>query len=187
MKRLIIEQSTTENYTSHSGLALIGLCLNRYSKLQKTLKAGIPLRHGIDHGDIIKSYIGTLCLGKSDFEAIENFRQDDYFKQSLSIKQVPSCSRLRQRLDEQADVLLPLIQHSMIEFLINAQVPVTQWHSLKQQPHSVKRPHECDSMKNHFTHFKSSLGRRFTPPPFVHRFFRFSNIGPTWPELLMIS
>ncbi len=40
MKRLIIEQSTTETYTSHSGLALVGLCLNRYSTIHKALKAG---------------------------------------------------------------------------------------------------------------------------------------------------
>ncbi len=90
MKRLIIEQSTTETYTSHSGLALVGLCLNRYGTIHKVLKAGIPLRHGISHSDIIKSYIGTLCLGKSDFEAIENYRDDDYFKNALSIKRVPS-------------------------------------------------------------------------------------------------
>ena len=44
MQRLIIEQSKTETYTSHSGLALIGLCLNRYTNLQKALKAGVPLR-----------------------------------------------------------------------------------------------------------------------------------------------
>ena len=73
----------------------------------------------------VKSYIGTLCLGKSDFEAIENFRKDDYFKNALSIKQVPSSPRLRQRLDEQAEALLPLIQQCMIEFLVNARVPVT--------------------------------------------------------------
>ena len=125
MKRLIIEQSTTETYTSHSGLALVGLCLNRYSTIHKALKAGIPLRHGISHSDIIKSYIGTLCLGKSDFEAIENFRNDDYFKNALSIKHVPSSARLRQRLDEEAEALLVIMQQCNIEFLVNAGVPVT--------------------------------------------------------------
>jgi len=44
---------------------------------------------GVSHADIIKSYIGSLCLGKSDFEAIENHRDDDYFKAVLSIRQVP--------------------------------------------------------------------------------------------------
>lgn len=125
MKRFILEQSETEFYTSHSGLALAGLCLNRYGQLNQSLEKGIPLRHGIAHADIIKSYIGTLCLGKSDFEAIENHRNDDYFKVALSIQQVPSTARLRQRLDEHADALLPIIHHSNIDFLAHAQVPVT--------------------------------------------------------------
>ncbi len=47
MKRFILEQSDTEFYTSHSGLALIGLCLNRYTTLSKTLDKTIPLRHGV--------------------------------------------------------------------------------------------------------------------------------------------
>ena len=33
MKRLIIEQSDDEFYTSHSGLALAGACINRHSDL----------------------------------------------------------------------------------------------------------------------------------------------------------
>ncbi|WP_031433561.1 IS1380 family transposase [Methylomarinum vadi] len=125
MKRFILEQSETEFYTSHSGLALVGLCLNQYGQLNQVLDKGIPLRHGIAHADIIKSMIGSLCLGKSDFEAIENYRDDDYFKTALSIQQVPSSARLRQRLDEHADALLPLVYQSNIDFLAHAQVPVT--------------------------------------------------------------
>ena len=63
MKRFIVEQSDTEFYTSHSGLALIGLCLNRYASLSKAIDTAIPLRHGIAHSDVIKSYLGQLCLG----------------------------------------------------------------------------------------------------------------------------
>lgn len=125
MKRFILEQSETEFYTSHSGLALVGLCLNRYGQLNQALEKGIPLRHGIAHADIIKSSIGTLCLGKSDFEAIENHRNDDYFKAALSIQQVPSSARLRQRLDEHAEALLPIVYQSNIDFLAHAQVTVT--------------------------------------------------------------
>ncbi len=47
MKHFILGQSETEIYTSHSGLALVGLCLNRYGNLNQALKTGIPLRHGI--------------------------------------------------------------------------------------------------------------------------------------------
>ena len=69
MKRFIIEQSDLEFYTSHSGLALVGLALNCHTELARALKAVIPQRHGISHGDIAKSYLGLLCLDKSDFEA----------------------------------------------------------------------------------------------------------------------
>ena len=99
--------------------------INRYGELNQALEKGIPLRHGISHADIIKSIIGTLCLGKSDFEAIENHRNDYYFKAVLSIQQAPSSARLRQRLDEYADALLPIVYQSNIDFPAHAQVTVT--------------------------------------------------------------
>ena len=125
MKRLLIEQSSTETYTSHAGFALVGLCLNQLGDFFKALKVNIPLRHGTSHIDFIKSYIGMLCLGKSDFEAIESFRNDAYFKKALSLKQVLSSSRLRQRLDEHAEALLIIMRQSLITFMIHAKVPVT--------------------------------------------------------------
>lgn len=125
MKHFILEQSETEIYTSNSGLALVGLCLNHYGNLNNALDKGIPLRHGISHSDIIKSYMGILCLGKSDFEAIENYRLDAFFNTSLGIGQVPSSARLRQRLDENADSLLPIVYQCNIDYLVAAKVPVT--------------------------------------------------------------
>ncbi|MGH8497993.1 MAG: transposase, partial [Methylococcales bacterium] len=126
MKRFLLEQSNTEFYTSHSGLALVGLCLNRFTTLIKSLwEEVIPLRHGIAHSDIIQSYLGLLCSGKSDFEAVENVRTNRFFKEALGIDQVPSASRLRQRLDEYAKALLPMMYAIVIEFLMKAEVPVT--------------------------------------------------------------
>jgi hypothetical protein len=43
--------------------------------------------------------IGLLCLGKTDFEAIEAFREDPVFRISLGLENVPSSGTLRQRLD----------------------------------------------------------------------------------------
>ena len=125
MKRFLLEQSNTEFYTSHAGLALIGLCLNRFTSITESLAAAIPLRHGIPHGDLMHSYVGQLCQGKSDFEAIENVRTDCFFKEALGIGQVPSASRLRQRFDEDASELLPWMYEAVIEFLAKAEVPVT--------------------------------------------------------------
>src|SRR5690554_4818744 len=74
---------------------------------------------------MVRAYVGLLCLGKSDFEAVENFRRDRSFKESLGIGQMPSSARLRQRFDEQAEAMLPVTYDSSIEFLVNAKVPVT--------------------------------------------------------------
>ena len=125
MKRFILEQSETEIYTSHSGLSLIGLCLNRFTSLGNTLAQSIPLRHGISHFDIVKSFVGLLSIGKSDFDAVEAFRGDAYFKESLGIDHVASSARLRQRVDKNAEVMLPFIYQSAVDFVVNAKAPVT--------------------------------------------------------------
>jgi len=41
----IFEQSDSEIYASHAGLAVVGPIINRHSGLRKRLKS-IPLRHG---------------------------------------------------------------------------------------------------------------------------------------------
>ena len=91
MRRFEMVQSTTETTTSHAGLALVGRGL-AMTGLDKELRQ-IPLRHGIAHADCVKSYVGLLCTGKSDFDAIENKRNDTFFITALGIERVPSCSR----------------------------------------------------------------------------------------------
>lgn len=99
MKRFIIEKSEDEFYTSHSGIALIGLCLNRYTNLSKSLAGVSKLKKGaIAHAVVVRSCIGLLCLGKSDFAAIKGFRQDRFFRDALGLKDVASEPTLRQRL-----------------------------------------------------------------------------------------
>ena len=85
MKRFIIERSSDEFYTSHSGLALVGLCVNRYTSLNARLKKAIPDTKDISNTDVIRSYLGLLSLGKSDYEAVSDMKDDKYFQQSLGI------------------------------------------------------------------------------------------------------
>jgi len=83
MKRLLIEQSDDEFYTSHSGLALAGACINRHSDLGRQVGRLSRGNGQIADIDILRSYLGLLCLGKSDFQAITSMRDDDFFQQAL--------------------------------------------------------------------------------------------------------
>ena len=74
----IFEQSDSEIYASHAGLAVAGPIINRHSGLRKRLKS-IPLRHGIPHIDLVRTYQGLLCQGKNDFEAVEEVRKGSLF------------------------------------------------------------------------------------------------------------
>ncbi|ALC17321.1 transposase, IS4 family [Desulfuromonas soudanensis] len=121
MKRFIIEKSEDEFYTSHSGAALIGLCLNRYTPLTKLLYGVSKLKKGaIAHADVVRGYIGLLCLGKSDFAAIEGFRQDRFFRDALGLAEVPSEPTLRQRMKEHAQAFRTIVNYSVTEFLQNS-------------------------------------------------------------------
>jgi hypothetical protein len=57
----------------------------------------MPKRGKIRLSDVVKSYVGLLTLGKSDFEAIEAFRRDRFFQEALGIGQVPGSVWLRQQ------------------------------------------------------------------------------------------
>jgi hypothetical protein len=98
--RFQIEQGN-ENLTSHSGLALVGLILNS-SRIRERLDMVMLPDHPfpeISHGEVATAMIGLICLGKPDFDAIEAFRDDPFFLQSLDLDSVPSSPTLRQRLD----------------------------------------------------------------------------------------
>ena len=49
--------------------------------------------------DILKTEIALLCQGRADFNDVELFRRDTYFRESLELKSVPSEPTLRQGLD----------------------------------------------------------------------------------------
>jgi len=103
MKFIISE--TDEVLVSHSGLALAGW-LVRQTAIQKRInriRLGDRKRPEVSHGDVATAMIGLLCLGKPDFEAIEAFREDEFFRQALGLAKVPSEGTLRQRLEELAD------------------------------------------------------------------------------------
>lgn len=122
--KLKIEQSATEFYTPTAGLYFVGHAVNQKTTLKKTLRSVIK-RHGIPNIELLRTYTGLLATGKSDFEAVENIRNDDWFKRCMGIRQMPSSSRLRQRFDEDAIALTPLIEDSLAEVIVNLDTPLT--------------------------------------------------------------
>ena len=103
MKFIISE--TDEVLVPQSGLALIGSLLQDTNLRKRINELKLPgvLRPEVKHGDIVTAGIGLLCLGKSDFNDIEPFREDEFFRMALGLMNVPSEATLRQRLDAMQD------------------------------------------------------------------------------------
>ncbi|MBS3789109.1 transposase [Candidatus Bipolaricaulota bacterium] len=98
-------EPTDEILPTQSGLALLGLLLSKTNLTEKLnqLPTETGVKPEIPHSDIAKSYMGLLVQGKSNFDHIEAFRGDPFFKKSLDMEEVPSSSTLRQRLDKAED------------------------------------------------------------------------------------
>ena len=125
MKRFLLEKSKEEFYTSHSGLALVGACINRFTDFRKRINDISPRSGGISHADIARSYLGLLCLGKSDYDAITDRREDRYFQTSLGLSVVPSAETLRQRFDAEADLFRIVTNYCAVDFVRRAKGLVT--------------------------------------------------------------
>lgn len=93
---------TEQILISHSGLALAGILLQGTKLKRRCDRLKISEgRPEISHGDNVLSMIALLCMGKSDFEAINAFEaeSDEFFRLALGLGRVPSEPTLRQRLD----------------------------------------------------------------------------------------
>ena len=102
-----------------SGLAKIGQFLNDtqvFSKINRVSK--IKKNSGIiSDYDMIKTQIALICLGKTDFEAVEQYRNDKFFKKALKLKRVPSSPSLRQRIETYGKEMCEVIREINIELL----------------------------------------------------------------------
>jgi hypothetical protein len=93
---------TNERIISASGLSIVGLILKNI-QLQERLNASKLKDNAmpqIKNGDVANAYIGLLCQGKSDFEAIREMNTDpEFYKLALNLDDIPSSETLRQRMD----------------------------------------------------------------------------------------
>ncbi len=121
MRQLIVKQLDYD-LTPVAGLALVAHYLRALQPVLKRLDSAMPIRAGVANSDIVRAYLGLLVQGKSDFDAIENYRGDAFFKQALGIDLLASSPTLRQRMDARASEMFDFMS-PMIETLLAGQRP----------------------------------------------------------------
>ena len=103
MKRIVVELSNERRITP-SGLTLVGGALGKSDLVKRSNRMTVDKKRSqpqIKNGDILLTYIGLLCQGKTSFDSVREFHADpDYFKAALGISYaIPSSETLRQRMD----------------------------------------------------------------------------------------
>jgi hypothetical protein len=126
MPRFEVKQTAKLNLTSYSGLALIGQCCQA-AQVDAVIDRRLPVSQGMKTSDMVKAMTGLLSLGKSDFEAIEPFRQDRFFREALGMSKVPSSAWMRQRLDARAGELRELTDELSVRLLERTEAPITPY------------------------------------------------------------
>ncbi len=121
MKKIHIEFSD-ERLITPSGLVFVGQILGKSSFVKKINRAPISkdyLQKQIKNGDVLLTYIGMLCQGKPQYEAVREMIDDpDYYKYALGISYaIPSAETLRQRFDMIGDSLRKDIQQANVDML----------------------------------------------------------------------
>lgn len=92
-----------EKINSVGGLGLIGLLLERSGLKKEIKKAGTGNAREVKRvSDVLSSVVGLISQGRTDYNDIELFKDDELFRDALEIKKIYSEESLRQRLDEYA-------------------------------------------------------------------------------------
>ena len=117
--------------SSHAGLAFIGKYLKRIN-VNALIDPAFPVRSGIANSCILKSYLGLLCLGKNDFDAIESFRATLFScarwgcRRCHRVRRCASASTQRTPKPSSAQSTFP-IPRTSVRFGILA--PISRWHA----------------------------------------------------------
>lgn len=120
---------TDERIIPASGLAVVGAILGKSDFVKRCNRMDVtPNRsqHQIKNGDILLTYIGMLCMGKPQYQAVHEMDDDqDFYKYALGItRSIPSEETLRQRMDDIGGSLRSRILAENVEMLrMNGIVP----------------------------------------------------------------
>lgn len=124
MLRFEVCQTGKQNLTSSSDLALIGQCCQA-AQVAAVIAPRQPVLQGMRTSDVMKSMVGLLSLGKSDFEATEPFRENRFFKEALNLSKIPGSVWMRQCLDARGAELRELTDELNLRLLERTEGPIT--------------------------------------------------------------
>lgn len=112
-----------------TGIAIVGVIINNNTKLREKLDLfripEILEEPEIKNSEVLKCYIAILTMGKNDFEAIEEYRGNEFFIKALGIDKVPSSSTLRQRFDKIGNKILKILLDENIAMIKNCNVVIS--------------------------------------------------------------
>lgn len=123
MVRFRLEESD-EILVTPTGVALAGVLLDRTGLAKRLNESTVPTAEhpDIQNADVVFSYVGLLCQGKTGFEDIEEFRKDPlFYANALGMDTVPSSSTLRQRFDYAGEQWNDIVDSEMIHLLKDIQ------------------------------------------------------------------
>ena len=94
-----------ERLITPSGLSIIGGMLGKSDFVKRCNRIPVDKKRSepqIKDGDILLTYIGLLCQAKTQYDAVNEMKDDpEYYKYALGItRSIPSAETLRQRMDD---------------------------------------------------------------------------------------
>ena len=125
-----VRQSYSQRF-GHAGLALIRE-MARISGLDGVAqKFSQEKQPQITNDELLRALCGLLCQGKTDFDHIKEFKDDDFFQACLDLNRTPSAEILRQRFQK-------LSLHTRFASKL-PECSINLWRSMGMQPEYIQR------------------------------------------------
>ena len=121
--KAITVEFTNERIIPASGLSVVGALLGKSDLVKKLNRMDVTKnrsQHQIKNGDVLLTFIGMLCMGKPDFEAVHEMDDDKaFYKAALGItRSIPSEETLRQRMNDIGDSLRQTLLDGNVDLLL---------------------------------------------------------------------
>jgi len=112
-----------DNIITPGGLATAGALMNKTSLYRQldAIPSGPRGEARIRNSDVVGAMVGINCQGKSSYAAVNEFtEEEDYYCGLLGTNSIPSEETLRQRFDQIAERITPILENAPAELLARA-------------------------------------------------------------------